>query len=133
MKYLSAPGLPREAEGRWQWRGLAARYTRCCTFSCLCIVCGPWSCRPQPLGDCREAVPCEDTRQEHGPQFELSVAGCLLMAPAQDEAGQVVGVRWAHRALPQAMPRRGGTEEESKRGAAWSEPHSPSAAPAPDG
>ena len=48
---------------------------------------GPWSCRPQPLGSGGDATPCEDTRQEHGPQFKY-VAGCLLMAAAQDVASQ---------------------------------------------
>ena len=35
---------------------------------------GPWSCWPQPLGSGVSATPCEDTRQEHGPQFKR-VAG----------------------------------------------------------
>ena len=38
---------------------------------------GPWSCRPQPLGSGGDATPCEDPRQEHGPQFKC-VAGCLF-------------------------------------------------------
>ena len=40
---------------------------------------GPWSCRPQPLGSGGDATPCEDTRQEHGPQFKYvagSFSGC---------------------------------------------------------
>ena len=48
---------------------------------------GPWSCRPQPLGSGGDATPCEGTRQEHEPQFKY-VAGCLLMAAAQDVASQ---------------------------------------------
>ena len=32
VKYLSSPGLTREAEERSQWRGLVACYARCCPF-----------------------------------------------------------------------------------------------------
>ena len=46
-------------------------------------------CWPQPLGRGGDATPSEDARQEHGPQFEI-VAGCLLMAAAQNEAGRRV-------------------------------------------
>ena len=98
--------------------------------------CGPWSCRPQPLGCCRETAPCEDTRQEHGSQFKCrmmsprgwghmhGVAGCRLMVPhlvcaqvqgcsTDDEHLLSVGSR----TVP--TPPRGGTEEEeSKRSAA---------------
>ena len=40
-----------------------------------CTVCGPWSCRPQPLESGGDATPCEDTRQDQGRSFKR---GCLL-------------------------------------------------------
>ena len=32
---------------------------------------GSWSSRPQPLGSGGDAAPCEDPREEHGPQFNF--------------------------------------------------------------
>ena len=63
--------------------GLAACYTSHFPFFCPCIVSGPWSCRPQPLGSGGDATPCEDPRQEHGLQFKF-VARCLSTAAAHD-------------------------------------------------
>ena len=68
MKYLSAsPQRP-----RFDGNGVASLHATpgAVVFFCPCIVCGPRSCRPQPLGSCRETAPCEDTTQEHGPQFK---------------------------------------------------------------
>ena len=64
-----------------------------------------------------------ETGQEHGPQFK-HVAGCLLRSAAHSVADQ---------AERQTTRRRGGTEEESKRGAASERtPLSLSETPAPD-
>ena len=66
------------ADGRW-WAVCAFPVHQTWSLQCL-YSCGPWSCRPQPLGSGGDATPCEDPRQEHGPQFKC-VAGCLLMIP----------------------------------------------------
>ena len=63
----------------------------CCSFFTPYIRCFPCTvpvhgAGPQPLGG-GDATPCEDTGQELGPQFKY-VAGCLLMAAAQDVASQ---------------------------------------------
>ena len=58
------------------------QYTRCCPLGpCTDAVHGAfnfsdhrqWSRRPQPLGSGGDATPCEDPRQEHGPQFNFFV------------------------------------------------------------
>ena len=35
-----------------------------------CVDSGPWCCRPQSLGIGGDANPCENPKQEHGPQFK---------------------------------------------------------------
>ena len=50
-----------------------ALYTQCIRWCFLSVVLfrGPWSCRPQPRGGCREAASRKDTRQELGPWFNF--------------------------------------------------------------
>ena len=89
-KYIKAPDPP---QGSREMAIAMVAWLHVCDvhqmFSLLLSLnsSGPWSCRPQPLGSGGDATPCEDTRQEHGPLFKY-VAGCLLMAAAQDVASQ---------------------------------------------
>ena len=83
LKYIKASG-PSGDRGGWPWRASpvvpSLRRISGIVLWSLHVVqsCGPWSCWPQPLGSGGDATPCEDTRQEHGPQFYLQVAGCAV-------------------------------------------------------
>ena len=64
------PWSPKGGRGRWPWRC----WPGCMLHQMFSLLLslyssGPWSCRPQPLGSGGDATPCEDTRQEYGPQF----------------------------------------------------------------
>ena len=96
--FVRSLGLPWETEGRWRWRGLAA----CYLFLCPGKDSGPWSCPPQPLGFGGDVNPCEDPRQEHGPQFRTSVRCRFnLQEKTSGLKGAVTRTRARHSFAPQ--------------------------------
>ena len=92
---MQTPLVPPGTEGRWQWRSLLALplflYSTSDAVHSPCTVCGPWSCRPQPRGGCRETASRQDTRQEPGPQFNFEAyAVCRVSFNPQ---GQTSGLK----------------------------------------
>ena len=76
LSYSSAPGplgdrgsMPSWPLGADGWDGSLRFAVYQMLSHCPCTVCGPWSCRPQPMGSGGDATPCEDTRQDQGRSF----------------------------------------------------------------
>ena len=75
---LGSTRVPRETEGRWQWRSLRPlalpfSYAVHQMLSLWSLYsCSPRSSRPQPLGSGGDTTPCEDTRGDHELSFNFS-------------------------------------------------------------